>query len=636
MSYADAYDPEAGIAIVGMAGRFPGRAQRCAVLAQPAGSPGDDLPVPRRRAGGRRRLTTWRRAASPAYVRARGVLDGIEMFDAALLRHQPAGGGDTRSAAAPVPGDGMGGPGARRLRPAEVRRARSASSRAASNNYYYLQNLLNRRDLTDIVGWLTTMMGNEKDYLATRVAYKLDLPGPALTVQTACSTSLVAVCSAVQSLLSYQCDMALAGGVSIDAAAAARLPVAGGRDHLAGRACRAFDARGPAARCSATASVSSCSKRLATRWPTATPSTRSSGRGAQQRRQQQGGLHRAERRRAGARSSRWRRRWPASTRETITYIEAHGTGTSLGDPIEVAGAHPGLPGRRRQRQWVLRASARSRRNIGHLDAAAGVAGLIKTALALHAQRPAAQPALPGAEPEARLRRQPVLRRCDRLQPWEPGGTPRRAGVSSFGVGGTNAHVVLEEAPPFGAAGWRGARSPAARAVGAHRRPASSRRPRGSRRTLPRPTPSTSPTWPSRCRRAARAFSHAAPCVCCRARRGRSELLARRIRSGCSAAKRTRPRPRASLPVPGPGRAVRQHGAYLYRGRAAFGAEVDECAEVLRPHLGLDLRTHPLPAEADGAAARNGSRRPPSRSPHCSSSNMPSRAYGGPGASSRRR
>ena len=84
-----------------------------------------------------------------------------------------------------------------------------------SNNYYFLQNLLAREDVTDIVGWLTTMMGNEKDYLATRVSYKLDLKGPALNIQTACSTSLVAVCTAVQSLLNYQCDLALAGGVSI-------------------------------------------------------------------------------------------------------------------------------------------------------------------------------------------------------------------------------------------------------------------------------------------------------------------------------------------------------------------------------------------------------------------------------------
>ena len=84
-----------------------------------------------------------------------------------------------------------------------------------TNNTYYLHNLHGRRDVTQLVGWLTTMMGNEKDYLATRVAYKLNLRGPALNIYTACSTSLVAVCQAVQNLQNYSCDIALAGGVSI-------------------------------------------------------------------------------------------------------------------------------------------------------------------------------------------------------------------------------------------------------------------------------------------------------------------------------------------------------------------------------------------------------------------------------------
>src|SRR4029450_6013312 len=213
MPYPPSYDPNDGIAIVGLAGRFPGardvRELWRNLLAgkdtitrfsedelDPAG---DDETAHRR---------------EPGYVRARGILEGVELFDAAFFGISPAEAEvidpqqrlfleacwealeDAGYVPEPCPG------------PVGV-------FAGMTNNSYFLGHVRDRKDAVARVGALQAMMGNEKDYLATRVAYKLDLRGPALNVQTACSTSLVAVVQAVQSLLRYQCDMALSGGVSV-------------------------------------------------------------------------------------------------------------------------------------------------------------------------------------------------------------------------------------------------------------------------------------------------------------------------------------------------------------------------------------------------------------------------------------
>ena len=165
----------------------------------------------------------------------------------------------------------------------------------------------------------------------------------------------------------------------------------------------------------------------------------------QQRRQRQGRLHRAQHRRPGATSSPRRTPWPASTADTISYVEAHGTGTSLGDPIEVTALTQVFRAAARTGRRSAR-SASVKTNIGHLDAAAGVAGLIKTVLSLkHRQMPATLH-FRSRTPSSSCEDSPFFVN-DRLRDWEvPEGTPRRAGVSSFGIGGTNAHAVVQEAP----------------------------------------------------------------------------------------------------------------------------------------------------------------------------------------------
>jgi acyl transferase domain-containing protein len=180
--------------------------------------------------------------AEPGYVRARGVLAGIDEFDEQFFGFSP------REAAILDPQQRLFMEAAwEALEHAGVDPKRFGGPigvfAGATTNTYYQNNLQSRRDVTDTVGLLTTQMANQNQYMATRLAYKFDLKGPALNVQTACSTSLVAVCTAVQSLQSYQCDPARSTATQTG-------------------------------RCSATASESSCCVVCATRSPTATRSTR--------------------------------------------------------------------------------------------------------------------------------------------------------------------------------------------------------------------------------------------------------------------------------------------------------------------------------------------------------------------------
>lgn len=293
---------------------------------------------------------------------------------------------------------------------------------------------------------LQLLVGNDKDYLATQVAYKFGLRGPALSVQTACSTSLVAVHLACQSLLGHECDLALAGGVTV------RLPARVGYLYEKRGVqspdghCRPFDAaaQGTVFGSGAGAVVL---KRLA--------DALADGdivdaviRGSAVN--NDGSL------KAGftAPSEDGQADVVAEALavagvepETIGYIEAHGTATPIGDPIEVAA----LARAYRARAGAARISAAScalgavKSNIGHMESAAGVAGLIKTVLALkHQEIP---PTLHFAQPNPAIDFAATpFYVSPRLAPWPDRRGPRRAGVSSFGMGGTNAHVIVEQAP----------------------------------------------------------------------------------------------------------------------------------------------------------------------------------------------
>jgi acyl transferase domain-containing protein len=420
--------------------------------------------------------------------------------------------------------------------------------------------------------------GNDKDFLASRVAYKLDLRGPAITIQTACSTSLVAVHAACQAILAGECDLALAGGVSI------RFPQVGhifqdGSIFSPDGHCRAFDAgaRGVVGGNGAGVVVL---KRLsaaladgdAVRAVVLGSAVNNDGRGklgytapsVDGQVEVIRGAHAA----AGVD--------PAS----ISYVEAHGTATALGDSVELAAlAHALGPRPAPCRIGSLKT------NIGHLDTAAGVAGLIKTVLALeHRELPASlhfRQAAPGAIDAARIEVNTAL------APWpSPAGQPRRAGVSSFGIGGTNAHVVLEEAPP---------RSPGS--------------PSRALQVL-RLSAATPPALDAACARLADRLEAGPPVeladvahtfatgrarhrfrravVCAGAAEAAALLRGGPAADRCDAAPETTGR--VVLLLPGQGTQAVGMGAGLYAGEPVFRAAVDECAALLRPRLSGDVRS----------------------------------------------
>ncbi|NMF62568.1 polyketide synthase (plasmid) [Brasilonema octagenarum UFV-E1] len=307
---------------------------------------------------------------------------------------------------------------------------------------YLLSNLYLNFDLTGGNDILQTVIGNDKDYLATRLSYKLNLKGPSITVQSSCSTSLVAICQAYQSLLNYQCDMALAGGVSI------RVPLKAGYFSEKGSIfspdghCRTFDARAQGTIFGSGLGVVVL-KRLADAIAdgddihAVIKGCAINNDGALKVGYTAPGLD------GQAEVIAMAQALAGVEPETITYVETHGTGTPIGDPIEVAALTQVFRASTEKKGFCALGSVKS--NFGHLEAAAGVTGLIKTVLALkHKLIP---PSINFEEPNPQIdfASSPFYVNT-KLKQWQTDGFPCRAGVSSFGIGGTNAHVVLEEAP----------------------------------------------------------------------------------------------------------------------------------------------------------------------------------------------
>jgi acyl transferase domain-containing protein len=287
---------------------------------------------------------------------------------------------------------------------------------------------------------LNSRIYNDKDFLATRVAYLCDLRGPAITVQTACSTSLVAVHLACQALLSHECDMALAGGVALAVPLVGGYPGGGDGVFSPDGHCRPFDAAGGGTvpgygsavvvlrRLSDALADSNHIRALILGSAVNNDGSAKFGFGAPSVQAQAEVI-------ATAQSV------AGVAPETVGYVEAHGTATTLGDPIEVAGLAQAF--NTRERGFCALGSVKA--NIGHLDAAAGVASLSRAVLALeHGEIP---PTINFRTPNPALRLDstPFYIPTD-ARSWPADTTPRRAGVSSFGIGGTNAHVVLQEAP----------------------------------------------------------------------------------------------------------------------------------------------------------------------------------------------
>jgi acyl transferase domain-containing protein len=306
-------------------------------------------------------------------------------------------------------------------------------------NSYLIHNLLSDPDLVQREGiFLLRHTGNDKDVLATRASYQMDLKGPSINIQTACSTSLVAVHFACQSLLEFGCDMALAGAVSIEIPHAIGYPYRQNEIQSQDGHCRAFDAG-------------------------ATGTVFGSGLGLVVLRRLGDALEAGDTIHAVIKGSAVNNDGSRKvgflapsvegqaevitealaaagvTPDTIDYVETHGTGTPIGDPIELSALGEAYGDRPNE----LKVGS-VKTNIGHLDTAAGMAGLLKTTLALERKQIPATLHFKKLNPlvEASTR----IRVVDRLTEWKAGSHPRRAAVTSLGIGGTNAHLILEEPP----------------------------------------------------------------------------------------------------------------------------------------------------------------------------------------------
>jgi acyl transferase domain-containing protein/acyl carrier protein len=379
--------------------------------------------------------------ADPRYVKAGTYLDGIDLFDASFFDINP------REAEILDP--------QQRLFLQSAWHALESAGyvperfpgliglfAGAGASHYFFTVLLSNPDLLAIVGAFQVGIANDKDFLPTRVSYKLNLRGPSVAVQTACSTSLVAVHLACQSLLLGECDIALAGGVSIAISQGAGYLYREGDISSSDGHCRAFDAHASGAIGGSGLGIVAL-KRLA--------DARADGdnilaviKGSAVNNDGSSKVgYTAPSIDGQARVIAEAQAIAGVDPATITYVEAHGTGTALGDPIEVAALTQTFRAATDKSGFCAIGSVKT--NVGHLDAAAGVTGLIKTVLALkHRQIPASlnfeQP-----NPQIDFARSPFYVNTE-LRQWENNGVPRRAGVSSFGIGGTNAHLVLEEAP----------------------------------------------------------------------------------------------------------------------------------------------------------------------------------------------
>lgn len=309
-------------------------------------------------------------------------------------------------------------------------------------SYFYF-NVCSNEKLVDQVGmFLLRHTGNDKDFLATRLSHVFDLRGPSVNVQTACSTSLVAVHYACQSLINGECDMALAGGVTID------LPHRRGylyRDNEIlspdGR-CRAFDHRAAGTVFGSGAGVVVL-RRLSDAIADGDPiravikATAINNDGASK------AGYLAPSVTGQAEAIVEAQALAGITADTVQYVECHGTGTKIGDPIEIEALTQAFRHSTDRNGYCLVGSVKS--NIGHLDTAAGVVSLIKATLAVEAGE--IPPTLGYEKPNPSIDfASTPFRVCDRLTRWPAGGGPRRAGVNSLGVGGTNAHAIVEQAP----------------------------------------------------------------------------------------------------------------------------------------------------------------------------------------------
>ena len=381
-----------------------------------------------------------RDTSDPNYVPARGIIEDATEFDARFFRTPP------RNAELTCPQQRIMLELAwTALEDAGVIPNKSTDTigiwAGSYTTTYYIKNLLTNPELVRQAGEFQVGAMNEKDYIATRVAHALNFTGPAINVNTACSTSLVALIEACKSLDAGHCDVALAGGSSVT------FPQNQGHLHQTGSIftpdghCRPFDADGAGTLFSDGAGVV-----VVKRLEDAIESNDRiyavvKGFGINNDGGDKASFS-APSIEGQANAIAMAHSMAGVNPEDIGYIEAHGTATPIGDPIEVAALRTVFEAQTDKKQFCAIGSVKS--NIGHTVAAAGVAGLIKAAMSLHNEQIPATLHYQKPNPQIDFENSP-FKVCDTLTPWQRSESTRLAGISSFGVGGTNAHVLIEEA-----------------------------------------------------------------------------------------------------------------------------------------------------------------------------------------------
>lgn len=452
------------------------------------------------------------------------------------------------------------------------------------DNHYYYNNVLCHPALVKTVGKLIVGYGNEKDYIATRVSYQLDLTGPSVSATTGCSTSLLSIDNACKALNAFECDMALAGGVDIHA------PQKSGQIHQAGGPftndghCRPFDAEASGTMFSDGAGIvvlRRLEEALADGdhiYAVVLGSAKNND-GAQKV------SFLAPSVEGQARVIALAQAQANVQADSIGYVEAHGTGTPLGDPIELEALTKAFRASTEREQFCKIGSIKG--HIGHPTIASGIAGFIKVALALQHEE------IPGTlhfktpNPRFDLARSPfevVARRT----PWPRSATPRRGAVSSFGFGGTNVHAILEEAPPA---------APSGLARAQQLLPLSAKTPAALERLRRQlavwlgehpEAPLADVAYTLQVGRKALAWREVVVAP------GVAEAIASLAAPHAAPTELQTLQPAVVFMFPGQGAQYANMGRELYHGEPEFRHWVDRCCELFRPHLARDLRELLLP------------------------------------------